>query len=121
MRVRDGVRVGVPLGERRDDDLGKCEFRRSAPGTSFGLVGPYDDQTVVPEGLRGFDQRHDFRQEIVAERDLLLVGPGEAERDILKKAAAYFARESNEVRLHFEAPFRLAGGMALRSIRRIEV
>ena len=44
-----------------------------------------------------------------------------AERDILKKAAAYFARESNEVRLHFEAPFRLAGSMALRSIRRIEV
>ena len=44
-----------------------------------------------------------------------------AERDILKKAAAYFARESNEVRLYFEAPFRLAGSMALRSIRRIEV
>jgi hypothetical protein len=29
------------------------------------------------------------------------------ERDILKNAAAYFARESNEIRLHFEAPFRV--------------
>lgn len=28
-----------------------------------------------------------------------------AERDIQKKAAAFFAREANEVSLHHEAPF----------------
>ena len=42
-----------------------------------------------------------------------------AERNILKKAAARGSR--HEVRLHCEAPFRLAGGMALRSAWRIEV
>ena len=44
-----------------------------------------------------------------------------AERDILKKAAAYFAREFDmKFWLRCEAPFRLAGGMALRSAWRIE-
>jgi hypothetical protein len=44
-----------------------------------------------------------------------------AERDILKKAAAYFARSRMKFGFISKAPFRLAGGMALRSIRRIEV
>lgn len=38
-----------------------------------------------------------------------------AERDILKKAAAFFARKRHEVRLHREAPGHLAGGVAVRS------
>ena len=40
-----------------------------------------------------------------------------AERDILKKAAAYFAKESREVRFHCEAPGDLAGGMVVRGAR----
>ena len=40
-----------------------------------------------------------------------------AERDILKKAAAYFAKESSEVRFHCEAPGDLAGGMVVRGAR----
>ena len=40
-----------------------------------------------------------------------------AERDILKKAAAYFAKESREVRVHREAPGDLAGGMDVRGAR----
>ena len=40
-----------------------------------------------------------------------------AERDILKKAAAYFAKESREVRFHREAPRDLAGGMVVRGAR----
>src|ERR1700704_4928654 len=39
-----------------------------------------------------------------------------AERDILKKAAAYFASR-REVRLHREAPGDLAGGMVVRGAR----
>ena len=38
-----------------------------------------------------------------------------AERDILKKATAFFAKSRHEVRLHREAPRDLAGGMAVRS------
>jgi transposase len=45
-----------------------------------------------------------------------------AERDMLQKRPQPISRGSrHEVRLHCEAPFRLAGGMALRSARRIEV
>ena len=40
-----------------------------------------------------------------------------AERDILKKAAAYFAKEAREVRLHREAPRHMAGGMDVRGAR----
>ncbi len=40
-----------------------------------------------------------------------------AERDILKKAAAYFARNRREVRIHCEAPGDLAGGMVVRGAR----
>ena len=40
-----------------------------------------------------------------------------AERDILKKAAAYFAKESREVLLHCEAPGDLAGGVVVRGAR----
>jgi transposase len=40
-----------------------------------------------------------------------------AERDILKKAAAYFAKESTEVRFHCEAPGDLAGRMVVRGAR----
>ena len=43
-----------------------------------------------------------------------------AERDILKKAAAHFAKESRnrrEVRIHCEAPGGLAGGMVVRGAR----
>jgi len=40
-----------------------------------------------------------------------------AERDILKKAAAYFAKSRREVRLHHEAPGDLAGGMVVRGAR----
>ena len=40
-----------------------------------------------------------------------------AERDILKKAAAYFAKNRHEVRLHREAPGDLAGGMVVRGAR----
>jgi transposase len=39
----------------------------------------------------------------------------EAERDILKKAAALFAKKRREVRPHREAPLGLAGGMAMQS------
>ena len=44
-----------------------------------------------------------------------------AERDILKRPQPTSRGRRHEVRLHCEAPFRLAGGMALRSARRIEV
>ena len=44
-----------------------------------------------------------------------------AERDILKKAAAFFARKRHEVRLHREAPRHLAGGMAMRSAGRLAI
>ena len=41
-----------------------------------------------------------------------------AECDILKKAAAYFAKESMcKVRFHFEAPGVLAGGLVVRGAR----
>src|SRR5881394_2552251 len=40
-----------------------------------------------------------------------------AERDILKKAAAYFARNRREVRFHREAPGDLAGGLVVRGAR----
>ena len=40
-----------------------------------------------------------------------------AERDILKKAAAYFAKDRREVRFHREAPGDLAGGMVVRGAR----
>src|SRR5881392_1472408 len=40
-----------------------------------------------------------------------------AERDILKKAAAYFARKRREVLLHCEAPGDLAGGLVVRGAR----
>ena len=40
-----------------------------------------------------------------------------AERDILKKAAAYFAKELSEVLLHCEAPGDLAGGLVVRGAR----
>jgi transposase len=40
-----------------------------------------------------------------------------AERDILKKAAAYFAKESREVRFCCEAPGDLAGRMVMRGAR----
>ena|ERR1700677_3716504 len=43
------------------------------------------------------------------------------ERDILKKAAAFFARTRYEVRVHCEAPEHLAGGVALRSAGRLTV
>ena len=36
-----------------------------------------------------------------------------AERDILKKAAAYFARRRCDVRLHRDTPGNLAGGMVV--------
>ena len=42
-----------------------------------------------------------------------------AERDILKKAAAYFAKNRREVRFRCEAPGDLAGGMAMRGARRL--
>ena len=44
-----------------------------------------------------------------------------AERDILKRPQPTSRGSRHEVRLHCEAPFRLAGGMALRSTWRIEV
>ena len=40
-----------------------------------------------------------------------------AERDILKKAAAYFAKELMRVRFHCEAPGGLAGGLVVRGAR----
>ena len=40
-----------------------------------------------------------------------------AERDILKKAAAYFAKYRREVRFYCEAPGDLAGGMVVRGAR----
>ena len=40
-----------------------------------------------------------------------------AERDILKKAAAYFAKDRREVRFYREAPGDLAGGMVVRGAR----
>ena len=40
-----------------------------------------------------------------------------AERDILKKAAAYSRRNRREVRFHCEAPGGLAGGMVVRGAR----
>src|SRR4029079_2502725 len=40
-----------------------------------------------------------------------------AERDILKKAAAYFAKDRREVLLHREAPGDLAGGLVVRGAR----
>jgi transposase len=40
-----------------------------------------------------------------------------AERDILKKAAAYFARNRREVRFHCEAPGDLAGELDVRGAR----
>ena len=40
-----------------------------------------------------------------------------AERDILKKAAAYFAKNRREVRVHCEAPGDLAGGLVVRGAR----
>ena len=40
-----------------------------------------------------------------------------AERDILKKAAAYSRRNRREVRVHCEAPGDLAGGLVVRGAR----
>ena len=40
-----------------------------------------------------------------------------AERDILKKAAAYFARSRHEVRLHREAPRDMASAVDVRGAR----
>src|SRR3954467_8094445 len=40
-----------------------------------------------------------------------------AERDILKKAAAYFAKVRREVLLHCEAPGDLAGGLVMQGAR----
>ena len=40
-----------------------------------------------------------------------------AERDILKKAAAYFAKDRREVRIRREAPGDLAGGVVVRGAR----
>ena len=40
-----------------------------------------------------------------------------AERDILKKAAAYSRRNRCEVRFHREAPGGLAGGLVMRGAR----
>ena len=40
-----------------------------------------------------------------------------AERDILKKAAAYFAKNRREVRFHCEAPGDLADAMVVRGAR----
>ena len=42
-----------------------------------------------------------------------------AERDILKKAAAFFARKRDEVRFHREASACLAGVMAVRGVGRL--
>ena len=44
-----------------------------------------------------------------------------AERDILKKAAAFFGGKRHEVRLHCEAPEPLAGGMVMRCVGRVLV
>ena len=77
VREQSVVRKGVALGERRDDDLSAVEAgSRSDVLVALGLVVPDDDHAVVLERLRRFDFRHEHRQEIVAERDCLLVGAG---------------------------------------------
>ena len=40
-----------------------------------------------------------------------------AERDILEKAAAYFAKDQRKVRIHCEAPGDLTGGLDIRGAR----